>query len=51
MLIYTCPIHPEVEREQSENCPKCGTKLAPKQDGEATGPQTTRRRSLLWRWQ
>jgi DNA-directed RNA polymerase subunit RPC12/RpoP len=29
-LIYTCPMHQEVESDQPGNCPKCGMKLVPK---------------------
>lgn len=28
--IYTCPMHPEVERRGAGNCPKCGMALEPK---------------------
>lgn len=27
---YTCPMHPEVIRDQPGNCPKCGMQLVPK---------------------
>ena len=27
--IYTCPMHPEIRREQPGNCPKCGMTLEP----------------------
>jgi hypothetical protein len=30
-VIYTCPMHPEVERSEPGTCPKCGMKLVPKQ--------------------
>jgi P-type Cu+ transporter len=29
-MIYTCPMHPEVERDDSGACPKCGMTLEPK---------------------
>jgi hypothetical protein len=29
--VYTCPMHPEVERSEPGTCPKCGMKLVPKQ--------------------
>ena len=29
-VIYTCPMHPEVEQEQPGACPKCGMALEPK---------------------
>lgn len=30
--IYTCPMHPEVERDKPGRCPKCGMKLVPKSE-------------------
>ena len=27
MLVYTCPMHPEVQQEQAGICPQCGMKL------------------------
>jgi P-type Cu+ transporter len=29
-MIYTCPMHPEVQREHPGDCPKCGMALEPK---------------------
>ncbi len=29
-LIYTCPMHPEVEQDHPGDCPKCGMALEPK---------------------
>lgn len=29
-VIYTCPMHPEVQQPAPGNCPKCGMKLQPK---------------------
>jgi rubrerythrin len=29
-VIYTCPMHPEVEKHAPGKCPKCGMKLEPK---------------------
>ena len=31
-VMYTCPMHPEVVRDQPGNCPKCGMKLVEKKD-------------------
>ncbi len=31
---YTCPMHPEVKSDKPGNCPKCGMKLVPKENGE-----------------
>lgn len=30
VIIYTCPMHPEVEQEGPGNCPQCGMALEPK---------------------
>lgn len=30
--IYTCPMHPEIQRKEPGNCPICGMKLVPKKD-------------------
>ena len=32
-VIYTCPMHPEVQQPAPGRCPKCGMKLVPKGDG------------------
>src|SRR6266700_789375 len=29
-MIYTCPMHPEIEQDHPGNCPKCGMTLEPK---------------------
>lgn len=29
-MIYTCPMHPEIEKDRSGNCPICGMALEPK---------------------
>ena len=29
-VIYTCPMHPEVQQDHSGDCPKCGMALEPK---------------------
>ena len=29
-MIYTCPMHPEIEQDHPEECPKCGMALEPK---------------------
>jgi Cu+-exporting ATPase len=35
-MIYTCPMHPEVEQDHPGNCPKCGMALEPKTFSAAT---------------
>jgi P-type Cu+ transporter len=32
-MIYTCPMHPEIEQDHLGNCPKCGMTLEPKTVG------------------
>ena len=34
-VIYTCPMHPEVEQKGPGSCPKCGMDLVPKEAGES----------------
>ena len=29
-MIYTCPMHPEIEQDKPGDCPKCGMHLEPK---------------------
>src|SRR5262249_16054965 len=33
-MIYTCPMHPEIEQDHQGACPKCGMTLEPKLTGE-----------------
>jgi Cu+-exporting ATPase len=39
--IYTCPMHPQIRRNQPGNCPICGMALEPEgiPEGEATSPE------------
>ena len=32
-MIYTCPMHPEIEQDHPGSCPKCGMSLEPKAGG------------------
>src|SRR6266496_1900149 len=32
-MIYTCPMHPEIEQDRPDACPKCGMTLEPKSIG------------------
>ena len=32
-IAYTCPMHPEVVRDEPGNCPGCGMALIPKEKG------------------
>ncbi|MFA6164852.1 MAG: heavy metal-binding domain-containing protein, partial [Methylobacter sp.] len=36
-IIYTCPMHPEVQQETPGNCPKCGMSLEPMAPMESKG--------------
>lgn len=38
-LIYTCPMHPEVQQDHPGNCPKCGMTLKPKGEVSAHAHQ------------
>src|SRR5213080_1929081 len=42
-MIYTCPMHPEIEQDRLGDCPKCGMTLEPKTiGGEEEEPRETR---------
>lgn len=38
-MIYTCPMHPEIEQDRPGECPKCGMDLEPKDPLKAIKPQ------------
>lgn len=35
-VIYTCPMHPEVQNDQPGTCPKCGMQLVKKDEKNKT---------------
>ncbi|MBL8800038.1 MAG: heavy metal translocating P-type ATPase [Planctomycetia bacterium] len=37
-VIYTCPMHPEIEQDRPGPCPKCGMALEPKTIAADSGP-------------
>ena len=45
-MIYTCPMHPEIEQDHPGNCPKCGMTLAPKTIGAGDEEEQKEIRSL-----
>jgi len=45
-MIYTCPMHPEIEQEQPGNCPICGMTLEPKTIGAGDEGEQKEIRSL-----
>jgi len=45
-MTYTCPMHPEIERDRPGNCPKCGMTLEPKTIGAGDEEEQKEVRSL-----
>jgi P-type Cu+ transporter len=45
-MIYTCPMHPEIEQDRLGNCPKCGMTLEPKTIGAGDEEEQKEIRSL-----
>jgi len=45
-MIYTCPMHPEIEQDQPGNCLKCGMTLEPKTIGAGDEEEQKELRSL-----
>jgi P-type Cu+ transporter len=45
-MIYTCPMHPEIEQDRPGNCPKCGMSLEPKTTGAGNEDEQKEIRSL-----
>jgi Cu2+-exporting ATPase len=46
---YTCPMHPEIVKDEPGKCPKCGMNLVPinKSEGEAGGVQSHKRDTII----
>src|SRR6266704_3154052 len=45
-MIYTCPMHPEIEQDHPGQCPKCGMSLEPKTIGAGDEEEQKEVRSL-----
>src|SRR5437660_7938191 len=45
-MIYTCPMHPEIEQDHPGACPKCGMTLEPKTVGTGDEEEQKETRSL-----
>jgi len=45
-MIYTCPMHPEIEQDRPGHCPKCGMTLEPKTIGVGDEEERKEIRSL-----
>jgi P-type Cu+ transporter len=45
-MIYTCPMHPEIEQDRPGQCPKCGMTLEPKTIGVGDEEEQKEVRSL-----
>src|SRR5213595_1569445 len=45
-MIYTCPMHPEIEQDHPGHCPKCGMTLEPKTIGAGDEGEQKEIRSL-----
>src|SRR6266480_3042550 len=48
-MIYTCPMHPEIEQDHPGHCPKCGMTLESK-TASADGDEQSEVRSLSWKF-
>src|SRR5882672_280862 len=42
-IIYTCPMHPQIEQDHPGNCPICGMTLEPRSRGVRVGDEEERR--------
>src|SRR5437660_5519479 len=49
-MIYTCPMHPEIEQDHPGACPKCGMTLEPKTVGTGDEEEQKETRSLSRRF-
>ena len=49
-VVYTCPMHPEVEQLGPGSCPKCGMALEPKTMSLEVEEENLEYRDMLWRF-
>jgi Cu+-exporting ATPase len=49
-VIYTCPMHPEVEQDHPGDCPKCGMPLEPKEIAAETDDNSAEARDMSRRF-
>ena len=48
-VLYTCPMHPEIVRDQPGTCPKCGMALEPREaTADEANPELADMRRRLW---
>jgi len=49
-IVYTCPMHPEIERSEPGTCPKCGMALEPRSviTEEEENPELTNMTHRFW---
>jgi Cu+-exporting ATPase len=48
--IYTCPMHPQIERDHPGQCPICGMTLEPKAGGEGQEEENAELKSMTRRF-
>jgi len=49
-MIYTCPMHPEIEQDHPGNCPICGMTLEPKTVVAGGEEDNSELRDMSWRF-
>jgi len=49
-MIYTCPMHPQIEQDHPGNCPICGMALEPKTPGAGADEENTELRDMTRRF-
>jgi Cu+-exporting ATPase len=49
-VIYTCPMHPQIEQDHPGSCPICGMTLEPKKTGEGREEENSELKSMTRRF-